>query len=114
MYDVKDKLNLLYLAHLKVCGEIPQLNQIWFTTMLMGVELDIICYTLIFTLDCVSQFHIQIILCSHLLEPYTIDIKCIWIFLSKIDWNMCIIKNFQLIGQLGGIYYPIKLLLSSK
>ena len=53
----------------------------------MGIELDIISYT---SLDCVYKFYIHIIWCTHLLEPYPIDIKYIWIFLWKIDWNMYI------------------------
>ena len=43
--------------------------------MFMGIELDIIYYTLMFILDFVYQFHIQIIWCTHLLEPYTTDIN---------------------------------------
>ena len=58
----------------------------------MGIELDIFYYTLMFILDFVYQFYIQIIWCTHLLEPYPTDIKCIQIFLWKSDWNMCIIK----------------------
>ena len=99
LYDAEENLNLLHFTHLKVCGEIPQLNQVWFTIMLMGIELYIIYYTLICTLDCVDHFRIQIIWCTHLLEPYPIDIKCIWIFLWKIDWNMCIIKKINLLAN---------------
>ena len=47
MYDAEENLTSVHLAHLKVCGEIPQLNHVCFTIMLMGIELDIISYTLI-------------------------------------------------------------------
>ena len=44
---LKKNLTSYTLLYLKVCEEIPQLNQVWFTIMLMGTELDIIHYTLI-------------------------------------------------------------------
>ena len=37
IYGAEEKLNLLGLAHLKVCGVISQLNQVWFTINLMHI-----------------------------------------------------------------------------
>ena len=37
IYSAEEKLHLLCLTHLKVCGEISQLNQVRFTIMLMGM-----------------------------------------------------------------------------
>ena len=65
IYDAEEKLNLLHLAHLKVCEEISQLNHVWFTIMLMGTELDIIHYTLIL---------LYIVLISFTFRSYSVPI----------------------------------------
>ena len=60
--------------------------------MLMGIQLNIIYYTVIFILDSVCQFHIQIMWYTHICYP--IDILSAFEFIYKDRHQTCSLQNY--------------------
>ena len=86
--------------HLKVCnrgGGILQLNQVWFTVMLIGIYLEILLNCNFYTKLCFRVSHSDYMVHTHthtLAGVLPNGIKCSWIFLWKINQNVSIVKLF--------------------
>ena len=72
--------------------------------MLMGIELNIIYYTVIFILDSVCQFHIQIMWYTHICYPIDILSAFEFILIEKVHLDdldlyvitFCCVSNISL------------------